>query len=182
MEEYWPYFQIARSLAPLRRKSKIGNQFRHSVDAFGILIEYGYSESILLKASIIHDIVEDGPKVGFHRFTEIQNIDTEGAEVLKLVKEVSRKISKNGKLEQKGVFLGRIMHYGSRHGKALKLADRIANLSDLAYISIDTAFAARYLEETRVHILPFAESINKAMSREMNELLHMNTTQLKIGV
>lgn len=182
MEEYWPYFQIARNLAQLKRKSHFGNQFRHSIDAFAILIEYGFSDPVLLKASIVHDVGEEGMKVGFDKLNEIQEIKPDGARVLKLVDEVSRKTDEKGQPESKGDFLNRIMVQGSIEARTLKLGDRIANLCDLAYISIDTAFAARYLEETRQYILPFAESIDKAMSSELNELIYMNATQLKIGI
>jgi len=44
-----------------------GNMFRHQMETLAILLEYGYTEPVLLKAALIHDLVEYDKKVGFYR-------------------------------------------------------------------------------------------------------------------
>ena len=80
-----PYMQIATGLIGKSRHAG-GNMFRHQMDTLAILIDYGYIDSVLLKASVIHDTVEDIK--GFDQNT-IVNVDEEGPEVLKLVLEVT---------------------------------------------------------------------------------------------
>src|SRR5574343_40057 len=54
-----PYILKATSLIGVSRKVG-GNQFRHSFATLGILLDYKYHDnSILLKASLLHDCVED---------------------------------------------------------------------------------------------------------------------------
>ena len=55
-----PYLQLATVLIGKSRYAG-GNMFRHQIDTMGILIDYGYIDSVLLKASVIHDLVEDVP-------------------------------------------------------------------------------------------------------------------------
>ena len=52
--------QLATSLIGKARHAG-GNMFRHQMDTLAILIDYGYIDSVLLKASIVHDTVEDIP-------------------------------------------------------------------------------------------------------------------------
>ncbi|HRU78860.1 MAG TPA: hypothetical protein P5214_10745, partial [Rectinema sp.] len=56
-----PYIQLATSLIGKPRRSG-GNMFRHQLDTMAILIDYGYIDSVLLKASLIHDLLEDAPE------------------------------------------------------------------------------------------------------------------------
>ena len=53
-----PYMQLATGLIGKERHAG-GNMFRHQMDTLAILIDYGYIDSVLLKASIVHDTVED---------------------------------------------------------------------------------------------------------------------------
>ena len=62
------------------------------------------------------------------------------------------------------------MRQGSPRAQVLKLADRISNLTALGFVH-DKAFVSRYLEETRVCILPFAEVVNADMFRELTDLV-----------
>ena len=55
-----PYIQLATALVGKSRHAG-GNMFRHQIDTLGILIDYGYIDSVLLKASVIHDLIEDVP-------------------------------------------------------------------------------------------------------------------------
>ena len=53
-----PYIQKSTAL---RGKYRFvgGNQFRHALGTFAILLDYHYMDPVLLKASIIHDVFED---------------------------------------------------------------------------------------------------------------------------
>ena len=81
-----PYMQLATGLIGKARHAG-GNMFRHQMDTLAILIDYGYIDSVLLKASVVHDTVEDIKD--FDR-NLILNADDEGEEVLNLVLEVTR--------------------------------------------------------------------------------------------
>ena len=96
--------------------------FRHQIDTMGILIDYGYIDSVLLKASCVHDTIEDIP--GFDPEL-IRKVDDEGEDVLKLVLEVSKK---PGQL--KSDYLRGIIDHGSHKAKVLKCADRISNMTE----------------------------------------------------
>ena len=88
-----PYMQLATGLIGKERHAG-GNMFRHQMDTFAILLDYGYIDPVLLKASIIHDTIEDIP--GFIPDL-ITNADEDGPAVLDLVREVTRKEEENKK-------------------------------------------------------------------------------------
>jgi len=156
-----PYMQLATALIGTRRRSG-GNMFRHQIDTFGILIDYGYIDSILLKASVIHDLIEDVP--GFDR-DRILEIDEESAEVFKLVLEVTRR-----PIETKVEFLGRIQDFGSDKARVLKSADRISNMISLGYVT-DFEFVRRYTDETEKQVFPIAALADERMLDELRELV-----------
>lgn len=152
-----------------------GNMFRHQMETLAILVEYGYDDPVLLKAAMIHDIIEDCDVIGFHAFDEIPDIDEDGADVLALVKEVSQLLI-HGKKEPKSEFLLRIMQQGSQQARILKLADRISNISALP-LTRDPEFISGYLRETELYILPYAENINTEMATELkNRIDSIKTT------
>ncbi len=159
-----PYLPFSLHLAAKPRRGS-GNMFRHQMETLAILLEYGYTEPVLLKASLIHDLLEDGELVDYHAYDEIATIDEDGAKVLALVKEVSRKVV-DGVEEPKSEFLLRIMLQGSEQAKILKLADRISNISALP-MSGDPEFIKNYTNETAKYILPYANSINPEMASEL---------------
>jgi GTP pyrophosphokinase len=161
-----PYLSYSLVLAAKPRRGG-GNMFRHQMETLAILLEYGYTEPVLPKAALIHDLLEDGKHVDYHAFDEIETIDEDGAAVLSLVHEVSRKII-NGDEEPKSEFLLRVMSQGSQQAKILKLADRISNLSALP-LAGDIEFIRNYVAETEKYILPFAEEINRAMALELKK-------------
>jgi GTP pyrophosphokinase len=136
--------------------------FRHQLDTMAILIDYGYIDSVLLKASIIHDLIEDVP--GFDR-DRILEIDDESAEVLKLVLEVTRR-----PIEVKAEFLARIRDFGSDKARVLKSADRISNMISLGYVT-DVEFVRRYTDETESQVFPIAELADARMLAELKELV-----------
>ncbi|HEY9053705.1 MAG TPA: hypothetical protein VIO60_02690 [Rectinemataceae bacterium] len=156
-----PYIQLATSLIGKPRRSG-GNMFRHQLDTMTILMDYGYIDSVLLKASVIHDLLEDIPD--FDR-DSILSIDQESSDVYRLVLEVTRR-----PIETKVEFLARIRDFGSSRSKVLKSADRISNMISLGYVT-DVAFVKRYTDETENHVFPIARLANQRMLTELKELV-----------
>jgi GTP pyrophosphokinase len=143
--------------------------FRHQLDTMAILLDYKILDPVLLKASVIHDLFENAatlPGVSEH---EITRIDSDGPAVYALVMEMTIRRD-NGVKESKADYLTRLMQHGSRRARVLKLADRISNLTALGFVH-DTAFVTRYVEETREHILPYAEAVSPDMFRELSDLV-----------
>lgn len=161
-----PYMQIATVLIGKRRHAG-GNMFRHQVDTMGILVDYGYIDSILLKASLIHDVIEDVPNFDIN---EILNIDSESPEVYKLVLEVTKK-----EKQPKQDYLIKILKKGSKKAKILKCADRISNMISLGFVT-DPAFIDRYCDETELYIFPIALEVDFDM---YTELIHLVMTRRK---
>lgn len=166
-----PYMQIATGLIGKARHAG-GNMFRHQMDTLAILIDYGYIDSVLLKASIVHDTVEDIPN--FDR-NLIVNADSEGQKVLDLVLEVTRREN-----ETKKEFLQRILDTGSQKAKILKCADRISNMISLGYVT-DPKFIERYCDETEYYLLPMALEIDFNMYHELIKLIMTRRRYLEDG-
>lgn len=156
-----PYMQLATALIGKTREGG-GNMFRHQLDTMATLIDYGYIDSVLLKASIVHDLIEDVPE--FNRNLLLQ-VDFESSAVYDLVMEVTR-----NPRESKAEFLTRIHKSGSFNSKVLKVADRISNMISLGFV-INTEFIHRYTEETVDYILPIAEQVNRLMLSELESLV-----------
>jgi len=158
-----PYITIATGLIGISRKGG-GNQFRHQFATLGILIDYNYNDSILLKASVLHDFVEDFN--GLERIDEIRRIDDDGPAVVNLILEVSK--SDN---ESKEVYLERILKTGSNRAKILKCADRISNLTDLHLDTHTSGKISYYLDQTDFYILPIAREVNINFEKELIDLI-----------
>ncbi len=156
-----PYMQLATSLIGKARFAG-GNMFRHQIDTLGILIDYGYIDSVLLKASVIHDVVEDIP--GFD-IELIRHADDEGEQVLQLVQEVTKQ---PGQL--KNEYLRSILDKGSHKAKLLKCADRISNMISLGFVT-SAAFIERYCDETEYFIFPIALEVDYNMYQELITLV-----------
>lgn len=165
-----PYIQLATHLIGKSRESG-GNMFRHQLDTMAILIDYGYIDSVLLKASVVHDLLEDIPEFNHNTFL---SIDFESHSVYELVKEVTRK---NG--ETKVDFLTRIRESGTYNAKILKVADRISNMISLGYVN-NLDFIRRYTDETEMHILPIAIEVNHYMVTELEHLVESRRRNLKV--
>jgi (p)ppGpp synthase/HD superfamily hydrolase len=157
-----PYIQVATALIGKTRESG-GNMFRHQLDTMAILIDYNYIESVLLKAAIVHDVIEDIPD--FNHNT-LLSIDYESPQVYELVMEVTRQPD-----ETKPEFLTRILRRGSRNAKILKVADRISNMIALGYVN-KIEFVKRYTEETVSYVYPIAEEVDKVMLTELKTLVN----------
>ena len=156
-----PYMQLATALIGKSREGG-GNMFRHQFDTMATLIDYGYIDSVMLKASVVHDLIEDVPE--FNR-NLLLSIDYESPAVYELVMEVTRYPG-----ETKPEFLTRILTAGSEKAKILKVADRISNMISLGFAT-NTTFIKRYTEETAQYIYPIAELVDKAMLSELELLV-----------
>ncbi|MBE6350940.1 MAG: hypothetical protein E7062_09385 [Spirochaetaceae bacterium] len=156
-----PYMQIATALIGKTRHSG-GNMFRHQIDTMGILLDYGYIDSVLLKASLIHDVVEDIPDFDKNL---ILNIDQDSQAVYDLVMEVTKK---PGQL--KSDYLRNVISHGSEKAKILKCADRISNMISLGFVT-DPAFIERYCDETEFYIFPIALEVDYNMYQELISLV-----------
>jgi len=158
-----PYILKATALIGVSRKVG-GNQFRHSFATLGILLDYKYyDDSVLLKAALLHDLVED---LYWKDLDGIMNIDEDGPEVLSVVLEVTKKDS-----EPKPDYLKRILIHGSNRAKILKCADRISNLTDLHLDTHSDFKIAQYLDQTEEFILPMAKQMNPNFENEIIDLL-----------
>jgi GTP pyrophosphokinase len=129
-----------------------------------ILIDYGYVDSILHKAALTHDLIED--LEDFDR-NLIITADFEGPAVYNLVMEVTRK-----KEETKIEFLQRIYSQGSKNAKLIKCADRISNMIALGLgLNTKREFIKRYCDETEEFILPIAREVDRDMYTEISDLV-----------
>ena len=165
-----PYLQKATALRGVKRYVG-GNQFRHAFATFAILIDYHYMDSVLLKASVIHDLIED---VKGTSYEEIRDIDKDGQQVLELVLEVTRQMP-----ETKEEFLKRILLQGSDFAKVLKCADRISNLTDLHPDIFDKEYIKNMMADTMKWVIPMAEQVNQDMLFELKDLIKRRETNLK---
>ena len=156
-----PYIQVATYLIGKSRQAG-GNMFRHQLDTMSILIDYKYIDSVLIKASIVHDVLEDIPDFNHNIML---SIDFESHEVYKLVQEVSRRNE-----ETKADFLTRIKDTGSKNAKILKVADRISNMISLGFVN-DLEFVERYIKETKKYVLPIAAEVDYNMLIELTDLV-----------
>ncbi|HNQ82386.1 MAG TPA: HD domain-containing protein [Bacteroidales bacterium] len=158
-----PYILKATALIGVSRKVG-GNQFRHSFSTLGILMDYKYfNDSILLKASLLHDLLEDLPET---QVDEIRWIDEDASQVVDLVLEVTRRPD-----ESKPQYLQRVLETGSVRAKILKCADRISNLTDLHRDTHPDHKISDYLEQTETYILPMARQVSADMVRELTDLI-----------
>lgn len=156
-----PYMALSTELIRKARHAG-GNMFRHQLATMAILIDYGYIDSALLKASLVHDCIEDVPDFDPSR---IIMADSDGLEVHRIVLEVTR-----AETETKAAFLQRIINCGSQKAKILKCADRISNMTDLGFVT-DCAFISRYCDETEYYMLPMAIEIDYNMYLELIDLV-----------
>jgi Guanosine polyphosphate pyrophosphohydrolases/synthetases len=172
-----PYIVKAMALIGVKRRSG-SNMFRHQISTMGILLDYKITDPVLLKASVIHDLFEDAATMPGVTEDEIKQIDADGPAVYKLVMEVTIR-TVNGTREPKSEYLERVITRGSDRAKVLKLADRISNIFALGFVH-DAKFVKRYLQETRDHILPYAQNVNLDMFRELSDLVENREQMLRL--
>ncbi|MCX6249894.1 MAG: hypothetical protein NTX61_03995 [Bacteroidetes bacterium] len=148
-----------------------GNAFRHGLATFAILLDYKlFDDYILLKAAVIHDLIEDVPETNQD---ELRRIDDQANDVVNLVLEVTRM-----KGESKPSFLNRILQKGSRKAKILKVADRISNLTDLHRDDYPKKKMLSILDDSEKYILPMAMEVNKNMAIELKDLIDRRRKRL----
>lgn len=167
-----PYISKAMALIGVSRRSG-GNQFRHQFATLGILLDYKYFEdSVLLKASLLHDLVEDW---GDEEVEEIKRMDPEGGEVIELVMEVTKKED-----ESKEDYLKRLLERGSKRAKILKCADRISNITDLHPDNTSIDKMKITLDQTERYIIPMALAIpNIDFVKELADLIILRRELIK---
>ncbi len=156
-----PYMQVATVLIGKARHAG-GNMFRHQIDTMGILVDYGYIDSVLLKASLVHDVIED---IENFDTNQLLTIDTESKAVYDLVLEVTKKPG-----QKKSDYLKGIIKGGSEKAKILKCADRISNMISLGFVT-DPEFIDRYCDETELYVFPLALEVNFEMYKELINLV-----------
>jgi len=150
-----------------------GNQFRHAMATMAILLDYKlFDDYVLLKASVIHDLLEDVPET--NEF-EIRIIDGQADQVLDLVKEVTKPEEM-----AKADYLKRILEHGSRRAKLLKCADRISNLTDLHRDTHTDQKITDYLDQTEKYVIPMAREVNTDMLIELTDLVRRRRKLVKI--
>ncbi len=165
-----PYIIKATALIGKQRDVG-GNQFRHALATMAILIDYKLIDNyVLLKAAVIHDLLEDVPETNE---LELRQIDNEVNRVVDLVLEVTRP-----KGVTKANFLKKILESGSRNAKILKIADRISNLTDLHRDQYSRKKMSEYLNQSEKYILPMAEEVNKDMAIELKDLINKRRKQM----
>jgi GTP pyrophosphokinase len=167
-----PYIIKATALIGIERGVG-GNQFRHAMATMAILLDYKlFDNYVLLKASVIHDLLEDVPSTNE---LDIRIIDGQADQVLALVKEVTR-----AKCVSKADYLKNILENGSINAKILKCADRISNLTDLHRGIRTDEQIKRYLDETEKYVIPMAQQVNQDMVKELTDLVAKRRKLLKM--
>lgn len=164
-----PY--IIKATALIGKKRNVGgNQFRHALATMAILFDYKlFDDYVLLKAAVIHDLLEDVPETNEH---ELRQIDGQANQVIDLVLEVTKP-----KEMAKSEFLKRILEQGSRNAKILKVADRISNLTDLHRDQYSVKKMNEYLDQTEKYVLPMALEVNQNMALELKDLIDRRRKQ-----
>jgi (p)ppGpp synthase/HD superfamily hydrolase len=163
-----PWILKATALIGIERRVG-GNAFRHAMATLAICLDYKFfSNSILLKASVIHDLIEDIPSTNI---SELRSIDSEANQVVDLVLEVTRK-EEQTKLQ----YLTQLKENGSFNAKILKVADRISNLTDLNRDIYTDSKMVDYLNQTENYVLPMAKEVSKNMYKELNDLIDKRRT------
>lgn len=158
-----PYILKATALISVQRAVG-GNQFRHCFSTLGILLDYKFfTDTVLLKASLLHDLLEDLPET---QVEEIRCIDSDGTNVVQLVLEVTKR-----KDETKEQYLQRLLEYGSRDALLLKCADRISNITDLHRDIQSEQKISDYLDQTEKYFIPMAKRVNNDMFIELTDLV-----------
>ena len=167
-----PYIIKATALIG-KQRGVGGNQFRHAMATMAILLDYKlFDDYVLLKASVIHDLLEDVPET--NEF-EIRIIDGQADQVLELVKEVTR--PENMRKED---YLKKILESGSQRAKLLKCADRISNLTDLHRDTHTDQKITDYLDQTEKYVIPMAREVNPDMLIELDDLVRRRRKLVKI--
>jgi (p)ppGpp synthase/HD superfamily hydrolase len=167
-----PY--IIKATALIGKERNVGgNQFRHAIATMAILFDYKlFDDYVLLKAAVIHDLLEDVPETNEQ---ELRQIDDQANQVVDLVLEVTQP-----KGMTKANFLKKILEHGSRNAKILKVADRISNLTERHRDQYSKKEMNNYLNQTEKYVLPMALEVNKNMAVELGDLINRRRKQMNL--
>jgi len=166
-----PYIIKATALIGKHREVG-GNQFRHAMATMTILLDYKlFDNTIILKAAVIHDLLEDIPEISEH---ELRSLDADANKVVDLVLEVSRPDGM-----KKEDYLDKLLKKASREAKIVKVADRIQNLTDLHRDQYSRKKMRAYVRQTEEYVLPMAMEVNKLMALELVDLIRERKKQLR---
>lgn len=167
-----PYIIKATALIG-KQRGVGGNQFRHAMATMAILLDYKFFDDyILLKASVIHDLLEDVPETNE---MDIRCIDGQADDVLALVKELTRPEEM-----PKEEYLKGILEHGSTRAKILKCADRISNLTDLHIDTHSIKKINQYLDQTEKYVIPMALEVNYDMYTELTDMVQKRRNLVKL--
>ncbi len=155
-------FKLIFELQPDRERlmNPVPNTFNpfwnHPFNVLKNVLQLGFSDKSTLLAAILHDVLED---------TDLPEEEIRikyGKEVLDIVKAVS-KPKDYTKEKAENYYKGIYTHKNEEIRKkacAVKIADRMDNLSESAIIS-NCEFAKEYLEETKKYYPKIAKVIKK---------------------
>lgn len=133
----------ARAHAGQVRKGGQAPYVLHPAAVATILREAGVDEVAVLRAALLHDVVENTPRTGADIAAEF------GQTIADLVGELTRPAATHEDREAFRRYLAGL----SARARVIKLADRIDNVRGLRAIRDDLEFVRRYLDETRALFL-----------------------------
>ena len=166
--QFSPWIQKSTRLRCKRRKilGGVSNAFRHQMNVFAILIDHEVYDTVILKASLIHDLVEDFRDTDLN---ELRYIDYDGYEVVNVVLELT--VKDYPVIEEKKDYLQRILEYGSDRAKIVKAADRIDNLMQMNFNNDNKAYIKKYLDETEQYVVTGVEPLKLSLAIELRDLI-----------
>ena len=123
-------FAAQRHLGQFRKGERNTPYINHPIEVVGLLVRYREHDAVLLKAAVLHDVIEDTAKTQDEIQALAQTIEEKfGRAVLEVVREVSD--DKNLPfLERKRLQVKNTPDL-SREAKKIKIADKICNISDM---------------------------------------------------
>jgi hypothetical protein len=164
------YIMLIDSLKCIPRRIG-GNQMRHSLAVFGICLDYVLYDSICLKLSLCHDLLEDHPnrEYEYNKIKwQIREADEDGPAVLECVEEITI-----GYGENKEDYLKRLLTSKNDRVKIIKGADRIANFTDLNTDFTDMEKIEATCTHTQKYVIPMLESVTMYRYQAENMIIEL---------
>ncbi len=174
--------KISPLLKQALRQAKSSHKNQKRDDGSSYLLEYIYPVACdilncgkncnekMLATALLHDVLEDDPKMDAKKFKNLFGIkiyncvkiltknkkDNSPGSSEKRKREINRNLIK--KLEKK-----------NRCTKLVKLADRTNNLASFSLPAVNKKKLERYLKETKEFIIPFAKRENEYSYKKLTE-------------
>lgn len=127
--------------------------------------EAGRTESDLLAVALLHDVLED---------TDVEMADMRdrmGADITNAVELLTKEeVPSGGKAARDVAYYAGIIN-GGELVRLVKCADRVDNLRGMKQLN-DPQRWAKYVKETREHILPIAEMTNPVLYQKLVDLIN----------